>query len=121
MKEVLGDLVSDVRASDRLADSAACLVASDMAPDRTLAKILAGAGRLDQSMQPVLEINLGHPLLRALFAREASEDRAGFEEASRLVFALAQIAEGEAPDNAPDLARRLSNWLARALRADGAA
>ncbi len=118
MKEALDGRVSDVRASSRLAESAACLVASDLAPDRTLAKILAGAGRLDASFQAVLEVNLGHPLLRALadLTGDAANER--FVEASRLVFDLAQIAEGEAPENAPDLARRLSKWLARALQAD---
>jgi len=120
MKEALGGRVSDVRVSDRLADSAACLVASDMAPDRTLAKILAGAGRLDASMQPVLEINLGHPLVQALVARSAG-DRADFDETSGLVFDLAQLAEGEAPENGPDVARRLSKWLARALASNGSA
>ena len=120
MKEALGGRVSDVRVSDRLADSAACLVASDMAPDRTLAKILAGAGRLDASMQPVLEINLGHPLVQALVTRSAG-DRADFDEASGLAFDLAQLAEGEAPENGPDVARRLSKWLARALASNGSA
>ncbi len=120
MKEALGDRVSDVRVSERLADSPACLVASDMAPDRTLAKILASAGRLDASMRPVLEINLGHPLVQALIAR-CGDDRAEFDEAVGLVLDLAQLAEGEAPENGPDVARRLSKWLARALSANGAA
>ena len=121
MKEALGDRVSDVRASDRLAESAACLVASDLAPDRTLARILAGAGRLDTAMKPVLEVNLGHPLLRALGAIKAGEAAETFTDASRLVLDLAQIAEGEAPENAPDVARRLSNWMARALDGNASA
>lgn len=118
MKEALEGRVSDVRASTRLAESAACLVASDRAPDRTLAKILAGAGRLDAAFQPVLEVNLGHPLLRALGGLTGDAANERFAEASRLIFDLAQIAEGEAPENAPDLARRLSRWMAQALRAD---
>ena len=120
MKEALGNRVSEVRASERLADSPACLVASDMAPDRTLAKILAGAGRLDASMQPVLEINLGHPLVKALMALSKPEERADFDEASGLLLDLAQLAEGEAPENGPDVSRRLSKWLARALGAHAA-
>ncbi len=120
MKEALGDRASDVRASDRLADSAACLVASENAPDRTLAKILAGAGRLDAAMRPVLEVNLAHPLVKTLFALQESGDRTAFDEAAGLVFDLAQLAEGEAPDNGPDLARRLSKWLARAFVANAA-
>lgn len=118
MKEALGARVSDVRASERLADSPACLVASDMAPDRTLARILASAGRLDQSMRPVLEINLGHPLVKALIARAANECLEAFEEESGLLLDLAQLAEGEAPENGPEVARRLSKWLARALGGD---
>jgi HSP90 family molecular chaperone len=65
----------------------------------------------------VLEVNLGHPLLRALVERKGS-DTAAVEDASRLLLDLAQLAEGEAPENGPDLARRLSNWAARALAAD---
>ncbi len=121
MKEALGERVSDVRVSERLADSPACLVASDMAPDRTLAKILASAGRLDASMQPVLEINLGHPLMKALLALGVTENGAEFDEATGLILDLAQLAEGEAPENGPEVARRLSKWLARALAADAGA
>ncbi|MCB1523044.1 MAG: molecular chaperone HtpG [Rhodoblastus sp.] len=115
MKEMLGERVSDVRVSDRLADSPACLVASEVAPDRTLARILASAGRLDASMRPVLEINLGHSLVKALLALDKGDDRADFEEASGLLVDLAQLAEGEAPENGPEVARRLSKWLARGL------
>lgn len=121
MKEALGERVSDVRVSQRLADSPACLVASDMAPDRTLAKILASAGRLDASMRPVLEINLAHPLVKALMALDQPEQRADFDEASGLLLDLAQLAEGEAPENGPDVSRRLSKWLARALGANAGA
>ncbi|HRY04364.1 MAG TPA: molecular chaperone HtpG, partial [Beijerinckiaceae bacterium] len=121
MKEALGARVSDVRVSERLADSPACLVASDMAPDRTLARILASAGRLDASMQPVLEINLGHPLVKALITLDTAGDRADFEDASGLLLDLAQLAEGEAPENGPEVARRLSKWLTRALAANARA
>src|SRR3984885_12494867 len=46
VKNTLGDAVDEVRASERLTDSAVCLVASDKGPDRALEKLLAGAGRL---------------------------------------------------------------------------
>lgn len=121
MKEALASRVSDVRVSERLADSPACLVANDMAPDRTLARILASAGRLDASMQPVLEINLGHPLVKVLIALDAAGDRMEFEDASGLLLDLAQLAEGEAPENGPEVARRLSKWLARGLAANAGA
>ena len=52
-----------MRASDRLTDSLACLVAPDFGPDRQLEKMLAAHGRLGERAKPVLEVNAGHPLI----------------------------------------------------------
>ena len=61
VKETLGDAVSDVRVSDRLTDSAVCLVATERGPDRQLERILAGAGQLGEAAaKPILEINPRH-------------------------------------------------------------
>ena len=46
VKATLGEAVADVKPSERLTDSAVCLVAPKSGPDRGLEKILAGAGRL---------------------------------------------------------------------------
>ena len=46
IKDSLGDVVSDVRVSERLTDSAVCLIAPEAGPDRQLEKMLIGAGRL---------------------------------------------------------------------------
>ena len=45
VKTALGERVSDVRASQRLTDSAACLVASGAGPDRELDRLLGAPGR----------------------------------------------------------------------------
>jgi len=68
VKATLGDAVVDVRASDRLTDSAVCLVAPDSGPDRALERILAGAGRLSSASKPILEVNPRHELVVALAA-----------------------------------------------------
>ena len=73
VKQTLGDAVADVRASDRLTDSAVCLVASDFGPDRQLEKLLAGAGRIKTAAKPILEINPKHDLVRV--ARQARRRR----------------------------------------------
>ncbi|MFX9181220.1 hypothetical protein ABTN76_20930, partial [Acinetobacter baumannii] len=54
VKETLGEAVSDVRASDRLTDSAVCLVAPDGALDRQLERLLANAGQVPAGARPVL-------------------------------------------------------------------
>src|SRR5262249_26221062 len=42
LKDRLSDAISDVRISDRLTDSAVCLIAPDNGPDRRLEKLLIG-------------------------------------------------------------------------------
>ena len=64
MKNTLGELVLEVRPSDRLTDSAVCLVAPEHGPDRQLEKILVGAGRLKTAAKPILEINPGREVVR---------------------------------------------------------
>ena len=68
-KQTLGDEVAEVRASDRLTDSVACLIAPEFGPDRQLEKMLAAHGRIAERAKPILEINPTHPLTLALAER----------------------------------------------------
>ncbi|KKC25568.1 molecular chaperone HtpG [Sphingomonas sp. SRS2] len=113
VKETLGDAVSDVRASDRLTESAVCLVAPEHAMDRQLEKLLAGAGRLDMASKPVLEINPRHDLVEKLSA--AGTDAELRADAAHLLFDEARIADGELPVDPRAFAQRLSRVLARGL------
>jgi molecular chaperone HtpG len=81
MKDTLGDAISDVRASDRLTDSAVCLVAPELGPDRQLEKLLAGAGRLKSATKPILEINPRHDIIVAL-ASMGDDDQAFKQDAA---------------------------------------
>ena len=114
VKTTLGEAVSDVRASDRLTASAVCLVAADHGMDRQLEKLLAGAGRLPGGTKPVLEINPQHELVAAL-SRLSDADQAFREDAARLLFDEAKIADGEAPADAKAFSSRLGRVLSRAL------
>ena len=67
VKDALGDKVSDVRASQRLTDSAACLVASAQGRDRELERLLARQNR-GSGAKPILELNMRHDLVKALAA-----------------------------------------------------
>ena len=68
-KQTLEKEVAEVRASDRLTDSVACLIAPDFGPDRQLEKMLAAHGRLTERAKPVLEVNPTHPMTAALARR----------------------------------------------------
>ncbi len=115
MKTALGDAVAEVRASDRLTDSAVCLVAPDHGPDRALEKLLAGAGRLNSASKPILEVNPRHDLVVALAGLGESE-RAFKEDAAHLLFDEARVLDGDRPADARLFSDRLARVLGRGLR-----
>ncbi len=120
LKSALGEAVSDVRMSDRLTDSAVCLVAPEGGPDRALEKILASAGRLPSAAKPILEVNPRHDLIVAL-AGLAESDRAFKEDAAHLLFEEARLLDGDRPVDPRQFADRLGRVLARGLPREAAA
>ncbi len=112
VKGVLGDAVADVRASDRLTDSAVCLVAAEAGPDRALEKLLAGAGRLHTASKPILEVNPRHGLVVAL-AGLGENEKALKEDAAYLLFDEARVLEGDRPADAKLFSERLGRVLAK--------
>jgi molecular chaperone HtpG len=114
LKSTLGEAVSDVRVSDRLTDSAVCLVAPDSGPDRALEKMLASAGRLSTAAKPILEVNPHHALVTALAGLGESE-RAFKEDAAHLLFDEARVLDGERPADARSFSDRLARVLERGL------
>ncbi|MBV1698406.1 MAG: molecular chaperone HtpG [Hyphomicrobiales bacterium] len=110
VQSALGEAVTQVRASDRLTDSAVCLVASDKGPDRALEKILAGAGRLGAASKPILEINPRHQLIVALAAL-GDDQRVLKEDAAHLLFDEARVLEGDRPADAKLFSERLARVL----------
>ena len=118
-KTALGDAVADVRVSDRLTDSAVCLVAAEHGPDRQLERVLASAGRINSAAKPILEVNPRHQLIVALAA--LSDDQRAFkEDAAHLLFDEARVLDGERPADARGFSDRLARVLERGLRTTGA-
>ena len=115
-KQTLGERVSDVRVSKRLASSAVCLVAPETAPDRQLERILSRAGQLKGGTAPVLELNPSHALIKALAAKASSGSAAAaLEDAAVILYGEARILDGETPDDAGDHAARVGRLIERAL------
>src|SRR6516164_9671505 len=114
IKETLGEAVSDVRASDRLTDSAVCLVAPETGLDRQLEKILAGTGRIKSAAKPILEINPRHAIVVAL-ASLGADDLAFKQDAAHLLFDEARVLDGDRPADARMFCERLARILTRSL------
>ncbi len=116
MKQELSEMVEDVRASDRLSESPACLIAQDHGLDRRLERILSEHGQLGAMSKPVLEINPTHPLVAALAERVAQADKASLNDIIWLLFEEARLMDGERPQDTSTFAARLTRVLIKALR-----
>ena len=109
VKDALGDKVADVRASQRLTESAACLVADVQGRDRELERLLARSNRASGA-RPILELNMRHELVKAVAGRDDAADIAN------LLLDQAHILDGEAPPDPAAFAKRLNAFVVRGLK-----
>ncbi|MGI9522874.1 MAG: molecular chaperone HtpG [Hyphomicrobiaceae bacterium] len=113
VRSALKEHVSDVRASRRLVDSPACLVAEASGPDRKLDRILSRS-QTDQAVKPVLELNMKHPLVKVIADRHASHKELA-RDISLVLLGQAQILDGEIPDNPSEFAQTVNRLIATGL------
>jgi len=115
MKVVLGDKVSEVRASKRLTDSPTCLVIADggMAPH---IEQMLRARKMDvPSSKRILEVNTEHPVVANLeSAFKAAQDSDDVRSWIRTLYDQALIAEGSPLEDPADFARRLTALVQKA-------
>ena len=114
VKDALGEQVSEVRASQRLTDSPACLVAAAGGRDRELERLLARQER-GSGAKPVLELNMRHDLVKALARSVGEKKESDVADLSALLLAQAQILDGEVPSDPAAFARRLNALIVRGL------
>jgi molecular chaperone HtpG len=115
-KLALGDAVKDVRSSERLTDSAVCLVADEGDMDMHFERLLKQHRQLDAVSKRILELNPRHKLIERLAATVgesgASEQLSEF---AWLLLDQARILEGEQLPDPTAFARRLADLLERGL------
>ena len=120
IKLELGEAVQDVRESNRLTDSAVCLVAGENDLDMNLQRLLKQQGQLDAVQPRVLELNPKHSLIVGLAAR-AGESGASdsLKDAAHLLLDQARIVEGEPVTDPSAYAQRMSEAMASAFGTKG--
>ena len=115
VKQTLGDSVKDVRTSDRLTDSAVCLVADEGDMDMRLERMLKAHKQLDTKSVRILEINPGHALIKnmatAAIKGGAADDLA---DLAHLLLDQARIIEGEALPDTAAFSRRMATVMTKA-------
>jgi molecular chaperone HtpG len=109
-KDALGERVLEVRVSERLRDSPACLVRGDADLSAAMRRVLAANGQPMPATAPVLELNVAHPLVRYMDGLKQVEP---FGELALLLFDQASLAEEGQLANGADFARRLNKLLVR--------
>ncbi|MGI9423292.1 MAG: molecular chaperone HtpG [Hyphomicrobiaceae bacterium] len=114
IKGVLEDMVSDVRASQRLIDSPSCLIAGEAGPDRRLERLLAHTQTASLN-KPILELNMKHPLVTAIANAKTGGNEADVSDLAHLLFEQAQILDGAIPDDPAAFTQRLNRLIARGL------
>jgi len=108
IKEALGDRVKDVRVTNRLTESPACLVADQFDMSGNMDRILKQLGQDAPEMKPILEINPGHALVTKLAKARKKELIA---DLSSVLFDQALLAEGALPDDPAGFVRRINALL----------
>jgi len=91
LAEVLGEEVSEVRASKRLIESASCLVFGEQELALHMRQMLEQAGQKLPDSRPALEVNTEHPLYKRLRDKEQGD---GFSDLAHLLHEQAVLSEG---------------------------
>jgi molecular chaperone HtpG len=103
IKAALGERVKDVRATSRLTDSPACLVADAFDLGGNLQRILRSVGQDVPAFKPILEVNPEHPMV----ARMKEEDKR-FADWAQILFDQALLAEGGQLEDPAGFVKRLN-------------
>ena len=89
LQEALADSIKEVRLTNRLTESPACLVADENDPGANLERIMKSMGQDAPTSKPILEINPDHALIKQLDA-----DKSDFNDWAQVLFDQAALSEG---------------------------
>ncbi|MDC3102447.1 molecular chaperone HtpG [Gammaproteobacteria bacterium] len=107
IKKHLNDRVSNVVISDRLIDSATCLILPQSEPGAQLRKILEASGQSFGTTKPIFEVNKNHKLLKKLKDLKGKQ----FNSFVDFLYDYALIAEGGSPKDPAKYLRQLDKYL----------
>ena len=114
--ELLADDIKEVRITNRLTSSPACLVGepNDMSPQ--MMEILRQMGQDVPKVKRILEVNPAHPSLQKLHVRFEKDKRDPVvREFAELLYGQALLAEGGQPIDPAGFGNKLAEVLERGL------
>jgi molecular chaperone HtpG len=107
IKAALSERAKDVRASNRLVESPACLVADEGDLNGNLARMLKSMGQAVPESTPILEVNLSHALMKRLEAEEGAR----FDELASLLMDQAVLLDGGQLADPAGFVKRINGLL----------
>jgi molecular chaperone HtpG len=108
VKRVLRERVDEVRMSDRLKESAVCLVLGEQDLGYQMRELLKATGHDTPEITPSLELNPNHPLVQRLVGE--NEDQK-FEDLSWVLLEQAMLIEGQSLVDPASFARRVNELI----------
>lgn len=116
MGEVLTSQVKEVRLSNRLTTSPACVVSDQNDATPTLVNLYKAMGQPIPQERRILELNPSHALVSGLrAAHEARPEDPRLAETAELVHGMALLAEGTQPDDPSRFVNLLATQLGESL------
>jgi len=115
-QELLENDVKEVRITNRLTSSPACLVGEvhDLPPQ--MIEVLRQAGRDVPNVKRILELNPKHPIVRKLLERfQHDEHDTIVRDYAELIYGQAILAEGGQPSNPASFSKRLAEVMEQGL------
>ncbi len=116
IKSNLEDKVKDVRASNRLKDSVACLASDADDMSAYMEKLLKSAGRGAPAVKRILEINTDHPAIgkiKRLYENDRNDPK--LKDYSQVLLDTAVISEGGAVENPSRFSRLVGDLMNSAI------
>ena len=89
LQEVLTESIKEVRITNRLTESPACLVADETDPGANLERIMKAMGQDAPTSKPILEINPDHDIIKKL-----DVENINFADWAQVLFDQAALSEG---------------------------
>ncbi len=108
MEKILGDKVEKIKVSNRLTDSAACIVLNEQDMALYMQQLMKQAGQEMPSSKPTLEINIEHPIFKKL-SSEKDDDK--FADWTSLIFEQALLAEGGQLEDPSGFVKRMNKLM----------
>ena len=116
IKDALAERVEDVKRSQRLTSSPACLVSAAEQMSANLERLLKAAGQEVPQSKRILELNVEHPMIKFM---DHMQDEQQFGNWASMLFEQSILAEGGKLDDPAGFVKRMNDVVLELARVSG--